>query len=70
MNYYIIVNHINKTYNAFDEDNLKFMSFGDEIIATITGEDNVDEVMKILFIILPRDYKQFPWSPDSPEDYI
>lgn len=53
MLYYITVNESEKTFNAFDEFNLEFIPEGNRVVATIDGDDNVEQVMRLMFIMRP-----------------
>jgi hypothetical protein len=52
--YYIVVNFNQKTFNAFDEDNYDFIPKEDWVICKVTGEENCEAVMGLLWKVLPE----------------
>lgn len=53
MLYYVVINSDDKTFNVFDEDNLEHIPRKNQVVAQIEGDENVNQVMKLIWMLRP-----------------
>lgn len=53
MTYYVVVDMDEETFNVFDEDNYVHIPDSDWIVCKISGEENLEQVLKLLWKLLP-----------------